>query len=146
MAMDLVRIFSSISCFFMWIKSLYWLRLFQSTAYFITLIGQTFSDIQIFFFLMLIIITAFANVFAFMDQDVKHPIIMRYTETPAFNSFLAIWLLMLGEFNMEGIHNGPLGGYICWMFFIIGSFMLIVVCLNMLIGIMSDTFKKVYSS
>ena len=54
--------------------------------------------------------------------------------------------MMLGEFNMVGIQNGPLGGYILWVFFIIGSFMLIVVCLNMLIGIMSDTFKNVYSA
>ena len=36
---EILMIFSSISCFGMWLKSLYWLRLFQNTAYFITLIG-----------------------------------------------------------------------------------------------------------
>ena len=95
---------------------------------------------------MLIIITSFANVFAFMDYDSEHPIIDKYTDWTAFNSFITIWLLMLGEFNLEGMQNGLYGGYICWIFFIIGSFMLIVVCLNMLIAIMTDTFKKVYST
>ena len=55
-------------------------------------------------------------------------------------------MMMLGEFNMEGIQNGPMGSYVAWVFFILGSFMLIVVCLNMLIGIMTDTFQHVYSS
>jgi len=95
---------------------------------------------------MLIIIAAFANVFAFMDSDTENPIIMKYTSSNGFNAFLTIWLMMLGEFNLDGIQNGPMGSFICWVFFLLGSFMLIVVCLNMLIGIMTDTFSNVYST
>ena len=51
-----------------------------------------------------------------------------------------MWLLLLGEFNMDGMNDGPFGGYAVWSIFIVGSFILIIVCLNMLIGIMTDTF------
>lgn len=37
-----LRIVASICCFFMWMKSLYWLRLFHQTAYFVKLITETF--------------------------------------------------------------------------------------------------------
>ena len=57
-----------------------------------------------------------------------------------------MWLLILGEFHMDGMENGPFGGYVVWIFFIIGSFILIIVCFNMLIGIMTDTFQKVYKT
>ena len=146
MHVDKLRILASICCFFMWLKSLYWLRLFQKTAYFVTLIGETFKDIQIFLFILLIIIIAFANCFSFMDTDQDHPIIEQYTEFRGFNAFLSIWLMMLGEYNPTGISNGPFGSYVCWIFFILGSFGLIIMGTNMMIGIMSDTFQKVYSN
>lgn len=57
-----------------------------------------------------------------------------------------MWIMMLGEFNIEGMNNGPLGGYMTWGLFIICSFLIIIVCMNMLIGIMTDTFKNVYNS
>ena len=86
--MSSVKVLSSINCFCMWLKSLYWLRLFNSTAYFITLIEQTFSDIKVFLFLMLIIITAFANVYSFLDVDSDNHIVKDYTNNKTFNSFL----------------------------------------------------------
>jgi hypothetical protein len=89
---------------------------------------------------MLIVILAFSNVLSFLDQDSEHPIIRKVTNSQAFNAFLQMWILMLGEFNIEGMSNGPFGGYLTWTFFVIGSFLLIIVCMNMLIGIMTDTF------
>jgi hypothetical protein len=95
--------------------------------------------------ILLIIITAFANSFSFMDSDDEHPIIEKYTSFRGFNAFLSIWLLMLGEYNPEGMSNGPFGAYVCWIFFILCSFILILMGTNMLIAIMSDTFTKVYT-
>ena len=94
--------------------------------------------------MLLIIITAFANCFSFMDSDVENPIVEKYTSFRAFNAFLSIWLLMLGEYNPTGLSNGPFGSYVCWIFFILGSFLLIIMGTNMLVGIMTDTFHKVY--
>jgi hypothetical protein len=42
MEIEKLRIVASICCFFMWMKSLYWLRLFHQTAYFVKLITETF--------------------------------------------------------------------------------------------------------
>jgi hypothetical protein len=38
-----------------------------------------------------------------MDQDIENPIIMEYTSSKGFNAFLSVWLMMLGEFNLDGI-------------------------------------------
>ena len=53
---------------------------------------------------------------------------------------------MLGEFDSELISNGSFGSYVNWIFFIIGSFVLVLMGSNMLIAIMADTFEKVYST
>jgi uncharacterized membrane protein YiaA len=96
--------------------------------------------------MLFIIITAFANCFSFMDSDDENPIIEKYTHSRTFNAFLSVWLLMLGEFNLTGLSDGPFGSYACWIFFILGSFGLIIMGTNMIIGIMTDTFQKVYKT
>jgi hypothetical protein len=96
--------------------------------------------------ILLLIIAAFANSFSFMDSDKDHPIIESYTDFGAFNAFLSMYLLMLGEFDTDAISNGPFGSYIAYIFFLLGSFVLILMGSNMLIAIMSDTFEKVYST
>jgi hypothetical protein len=49
--------------FFMWCKMFYWMRLFESTAYYVTLIVQTISDCMTFMLMILIILLAFGNFF-----------------------------------------------------------------------------------
>ena len=140
-----LRVVAAIGCFCMWMKSFYWLRLFHQTAYFVKLITETFQDVKIFMLILILIIIAFANSFSFMDADSANPIITKHTSFAAFNSFLSVWLMMLGEYDVEGMSNAPFGSFICWIFFIVGTFVLILMGSNMLIAIMSDTFTKVYT-
>lgn len=57
----IMRQFGGLSCFLLWIKIFYWMRLFKSTAYFVTLITATINDIKLFMLIVSIIIIAYAN-------------------------------------------------------------------------------------
>ena len=57
------RLIGAYACFFMWCKMFYWMRLFESTAYYVTLIVQTISDCMTFMLMILIILLAFGNFF-----------------------------------------------------------------------------------
>jgi hypothetical protein len=54
-----------------------------------------------------------------------------------------MWLLGLGEFDLENSYTeGPNVG-LCWFMFVLASFLILVTFMNMLIAIMGDTFGNV---
>ena len=53
--------------FFMWLKMFYWMRLFESTAYYVKLIVQTIADCMTFMLMILIILLAFGNFFMIIN-------------------------------------------------------------------------------
>jgi hypothetical protein len=55
-----------------------------------------------------------------------------------------MYLLSLGEFDMDGFKDGP-NVYFAWFFFLLATFFLLVVFMNMLIAIMGETFSVVQS-
>ena len=55
---------------------------------------------------------------------------------------IAMYLLALGEFDMDGFKKGP-NVYFAWFFFLLGTFLVLVVFMNMLIAMMGETFSKV---
>ena len=59
----LIRTLGGCVLFLLWIKMFYWLRLFNTTAYFIKLILKTISDLRHFIILIVIIMTAFITMF-----------------------------------------------------------------------------------
>lgn len=58
------------------------------------------------------------------------------------DSVIAMYLLGLGEFDLDGYKLGP-NKNMAWAFFILASFLILVVFMNMLIAIMGDTFGQV---
>lgn len=140
-----IRSRAAASIFFMWIKVFYWMRLFRSSGYYITLILQTISDIQIFVGLVALILVAFANVFFLLQLNVKagaDPIVKSYYGSPIIDSFIAAYMMALGDFNYDGFAAFAYGGE-TWIFFLCGTFLCLIVFMNMLIAIMGNTFSKV---
>lgn len=66
---DLVRAMGAVGCFVMWVKVFYWMRLFNGTAPFVTLIIATLRDIRVFMVMLFIIIAGFANFFYIMNLN-----------------------------------------------------------------------------
>ena len=50
--------------------------------------------------------------------------------------------IAIGNFNIENYSNGE-NSIIIWIFFIMASFIIVVVFMNLLVGIMSNTLNKV---
>jgi hypothetical protein len=51
-------------------------------------------------------------------------------------------MILLGEFDIGGYSYGY-DSILVWIFFILGTFVMLIVFMNMLIAIMSDTFSAV---
>ena len=146
------------------------MRLFANSAYFITLITNTIADIRVFMVVVLLIIIAFANFFFILNihtpdgsqgfqtkwKNLKisengwaenDPRIGKQSYSyiddnmgdNVLNALLAMYLLSLGEFSFDGFSKGE-NSNLAWVFFVIATFLCLVVFMNMLIAIMGETF------
>lgn len=145
--MQKIRTVAAVSTWFMWVKVFYWMRLFRSSGYYITLILQTINDIKIFLAMVALILTAFANVFFLLQlnvpaKDADNPILSSYYGSSVIDSFIGMYVMALGDFNYGGFAASANDG-VAWIFFLLGTFICLVVFMNMLIAIMGNTFGEV---
>lgn len=150
---NLILDIGSWSMFFMWIKVFYWFRLFTTYAKYIKLIIQTITDMRYFFAMVLVIMVAFGN-FMFvanntLEENPDETYIQRDYVPKLFdlvNSILSVYMFgALGQFSQQTYIVGY-EKYSASAMFILGTFMVSVVFMNMLIAIMSDTFANVESN
>lgn len=58
-----INTIGAIATWCMWIKVFYWMRLFNFSAHYVTLITQIIDDVRVFMLMLIIVMTAFANFF-----------------------------------------------------------------------------------
>jgi hypothetical protein len=143
-----VRSFGAFACFFMWIKVFYWMRLFSSLAYYVKLIMQTLSDSFPFMTMVAIIISAFANYFYVIQNNLHH----EDPEGSYYDSYygsglgdvlVSVYLMgALGDFDPGAYTNGY-DRIAAMSMFLLATFIIAVVFMNMLIAIMGETFGQV---
>jgi len=130
----------------MWIKLFYWGRLFEPTAYLVTLISETLYDIKLFVLVVGILLAAFANFFLIINLNTakEYKYVEDYTGSRAIDAFISVYLISLGEFNLDDYSKGKSSdSALCWIFFIGASFLCLIVFMNMLVAIMGHTFTRV---
>jgi hypothetical protein len=132
----------------MWIKVFYWMRLFSSLAYYVKLIMQTISDSFPFMIMVAIIISAFANYFYVIQNVLQH-------ENPDESYYDGYYGSGLGDVLVSVYLMGALGDFDSGAFtqgynrmaamsmFLLATFIIAVVFMNMLIAIMGETFGQV---
>lgn len=133
----------------------YWLRLFTQTAYFIKLIMRTIYDLRHFLVLILIIMSSFVTMFFVFQQNIKAQTfyddngkqiekryIDEYTGQELIDSFIAIYLITVGDFYTENYKESP-NNIIIWPMFLLCNFLMAIVFMNMLIAIMGQTFGEI---
>ena len=93
---------------------------------------------------MLAIVTcAFANVYFVIDSgDKSSEYVGLYTSNILINNFIEMYQISIGNFNMDNYSNGT-NSFIIWTFFLMASFIIVVVFMNLLVGIMSNTLNNV---
>ena len=87
----------SIITFFMWMKFLYFLRIFQNTGYLIRMITEVVVDMRHFFLVLSITIAAFANTFltlAYGNPEGDDRFINGFVE-----SLIYTYRMILGDFD-----------------------------------------------
>lgn len=139
-----LRAYVGIAAFIMWIKVFYWMRLFSNTAYYVKLITQTLGDVKLFLLLCLFIVFAFANLFFMLNigTNENNRALIPYTGFKILDSIIAIYEFALGDFDYSGFINSDFD-YLLWFSFILCTFLMIVVFMNMIIAIMGNTFSDV---
>ena len=142
----LMHTFGSFACFFMWIKIFYWMRLFQSLAYYVKLIQQTLADIAGFMLMVLIILTSFGSFLYVANRNLvgtKSAYLSRYFGYEPIDAVLSVYMLgALGDFSTSRYKVGYEQHFVMFMF-LIATFFVSVVFMNMLISIMGHTFEQV---
>ena len=101
------------------------------------------TDVQTFTIMLLIVMVAFANFFYVIDMgDKDSQYVGVYTDNSVINVLMEMYFIGLGNFNLGSYSNGANSGII-WFFFIIASFVIVVVFMNLLISIMGNTLNNV---
>lgn len=150
---QLIRTFGAFACFFMWIKVFYWMRLFSALAYYVKLIQQTISDSMNFMLMVFLIILSFANFYYVIDRNLvttgsDSRYYDNYTSTDEddhsiFDVIISIYMMgALGDFD-SAIYRVGYDKYFAIGMFLLATFIISVVFMNMLIAIMGDTFGQV---
>lgn len=159
-----VRFVGAMNVLLMYIKLFYWMRLFKKYAYFITLLSQTISDIKVFLIMLFLVISSFANFFFILNyntpmnqnyakpEDIDNSLnsedpkfyfyVKRFVRSNILSSLINVYLIALGDFNTDGYGRGYYK-YFAWTFFILATFVVLVVFMNLLIAIMGDSFSRI---
>ena len=140
----------SIITFFMWFKFLYFLRIFKSTGYLIRMIVEVVYDMRNFFLVLLITIAAFGDSFLriavanvnVIDPDTKEETVNIFT-TGFFDSMIYTYRMILGDFDISGF--GEVATPLVMILFLLCTIFNMIVMLNLLIAIISDSYAKVTS-
>lgn len=141
----------------MWIKVFYWMRLFDFTAHYVKLILRIISDVKVFLTMLTIIVLAYSNFFyiinfnssaneenkEFQGEDDEFRYVSEKVGLPVVDAILGMYLIALGEFaSMDSYTSGP-NQLSAWIMFTTSTGILLIVFMNMLIVIVSQTFETV---
>eukprot|EP00347_Sterkiella_histriomuscorum_P022786 403337167 len=128
----------AIISFFMWMKLLYFLRIFRSTGYLIGMILEVIKDMRFFFVVLLITIIAFGS--AFLTLSLGNEEANQFTNSNV-DAIIFTYRMILGDFDTEAF--GEVATPTVWILFLLCTLFNMIVMLNLLISIISETFAKV---
>lgn len=132
-----LRVYHSITLFLASLRFLSFARGFEAMAFMIRLIIQVTIDMSYFLIIMFFITCslAFAGYLLQQGQGLS-----------VFESFNAFYRLILGDFEgFDALSEHSVAFSLIWTAFLIGTLIIMIVMLNLLISIISDTYGKVSS-
>lgn len=116
-----------------WIRGLTYMRAIESTRIFIFLVVEMIKQLKAFIAVMFGGIICFSTTAFIMNRK-------EIVENGEIESFWGIFLLTLGEFNVDDLDGFEKA------IFVIETFMLSIILLNLIIALMSDTYENVMTN
>jgi len=136
-----IRITQGVASFFIWIKFLYFLRVFDTTGYLIRMIIDVIRDMRAFMIILLVTIIAFANsFFSISEANLEEDKFV----SGFLDSIFFTYRLSLGDWDTESM--GQKAQFFVWLLFVLCTVFNLIVMLNLLIAIISETFANVNSN
>ena len=136
------RIVIAIVTLFMWLKFLYFFRFFDQTSYLIRIVVEVVIDMRNFLLVLLFMIIGFGNSFYVLSLG-------NSTDETIFigsfvDSILFSYRMVLGDFDTEAF--GATAVPLAWILFLLFTIFNMIVMLNLLIAIISDSYARVAAS
>jgi len=141
----------------LWLKFLYFLRIFKSTGYLIKIIIAVCFDMRYFLFILFLTIMAFGDSMrAVSTSNHAHNVFIGSW----WQSFTYVYRMILGDFNtsqtyLEGgphtqeVYSEPNTGFgttaswYVWTLFYLCTVLNMIIMLNLLIAIISESFARI---
>ncbi len=122
-----------------WLKLLYFLRIFKSTGYYIRLIVDVVVDMKYFLMLLLLTFVAFGD--SFRQISSSNPDGEDFIGGTILTAIGFIYRMVLGDFDTNAFGSVAVG-YV-WILFFLCTLFNMIIMLNLLIAIISDSFAEV---
>ena len=138
------RTLASVSVCFLWFKVFDWLRLFDSTAFFIALVVETLSSIRAFLIIMVVWYMMFGSAIYILDMSLpaEQSIMPEVSNLWVLDAFQNQYELSLGEYQLESYEEAESRRLMLYVLFFASTFLIQIMFLNMLIAIMGDAFDQ----
>jgi len=153
--LEALSVSASAATLLLWLRFLYFLRIFEATGAYIRAIVEVIKDMKFFLLILMITMMSFGDSFKVMslanigletraelsnqnDEDAS-----QFIEGGFFGSLFYAYLIGLGEFNLDDF--GAVGVLYCQLLFVVNTVITTIIMLNLLIAIISDSFETVNS-
>jgi hypothetical protein len=121
-----------------WLKYLYFLRIFESTGYLIRIIIQVCIDMRFFIFLLFLTLIAFGEAIQSISDTTGEENYTGYMGGIGY-----VYRMVLGDFSVDDFNlRAPL---FMWILFILCTVLVMIIMMNLLIAIISDSFATINS-
>jgi len=151
MKIEELRLIGAVAGLFLWFQIVFWLRLFDNTAQYVSLVLRTVGAIFSFMIVMIMMMFAFGTATYILQLNRiyggsgEDELLFRYQagDYMYYSSIINQYLIVLGDFEGMNLNNkNEVGEAMATIFFTLSTFLSQITILNMLIAIMGDTFSK----
>lgn len=129
----------SVATLLMWVKLLYFLRIFKSTGYLVRTLTDVIYDMKVFLFILFIVYFGFGE--AFLRLSEKSDPEMQFIDNYAY-AWVYSFRLSIGD-NATDTFDDTIQPVTLWILWVIAGILTNIVMLNLLISIISDSFAKI---
>ena len=140
-----LQVIGSIAIFLMWFKLFYWMRLFKPFSAFIRMITEIIKDIQVFLVMLIIALSAFANIIFLLNinriEENGDPLYENLIGFAPLDAMIHAYLMGLGDFNKDTYSSG--NARVVWIMFILATIIVSLIFMNLLIAIMGESFSRI---
>jgi hypothetical protein len=122
----------------MWIKFLYFLRIFRQTSKFISMLIAIIIDIQVFISVFIITLFAFSQAMQIISNNNSEDNRFIFG---VFDALLFAYKMSLGDFDTTAL--GEVQYLLVITMFIMATLFLTIMMLNILVAVISDSYARV---